>query len=192
MNSPRKFGKSVSLISIATLISVTSATAIAKKPEPEFYTGTATLCALIDPWSVTSETKGKHGVTYTYDEVLLFRIETDSPVVTGWEVLRSNSKSPEGHGGYRWGEAALTPDLGTGTLVDEFKFPITQEDSIRGTYHGNGDYAGMAVDYALSPFTVGLPACDADEVEALCADAAYGCVPVPPGIGYYISGVILE
>lgn len=193
MKSLNRVGKSVSIISIATIVSITSMAALAEKSEPQFYTGTATACALVEPWNTTTVTKGKHGITYTYDQVILFRIDTDSPIVTGWEVLSSNTKSPEkGKGGYSWGEAVLTPDLGTGTLVDEFKFPVVQADSIRGTYHGNGDYAGITVDYALSAFTGGLPVCDAEEVNAVCEAAAFGCVPMPPGIGYYISGMIME
>jgi len=187
-----QLGQSVSIISVATLVSMASITAIAEKPEPEFYTGTATLCALVNPWNTTSETKGKQGVTYTHDEVLLFRIVTDSPLVTGWEVLTSNTKSPEGRGGYSWGEALLTPDTGMGTLVDQFKFPVKHGDSIRGTYIGTGDFEGVTVDYALGMFTGGLPACDPDEVEALCEGEAYGCFAMPPGIGYYMSGVIRD
>jgi hypothetical protein len=196
MKSLNRVGKSVSIISIATFVSITSMAALAEKSEPQFYTGTATLCALIAPWNSTTVTKGKHGITYEYDLVLLFRIETDSPIVTGWEILSSNTKAPEkdkAKGGYSWGEAVLTPDLGTGTLVDEFRFPVVQGDSIRGTYHGNGDYAGITVEYALSAFTGGLPVCDAEEVSAVCDEAALGCVTgLPPGIGYYISGVIME
>jgi len=194
MKSIHKFGKSVSIISAATLVSMASMSAMADKPQPHYYSGTATLCALVNPSNVTAETKGNNGVTYTYNQVLLFRIVTDSPLVTGWEVLTSNTKSPEGRGGYNWGEAVLTPDLGAGELVDEFKFPVKQADSIRGTYIGTGDFEGIAVDYALGPFTGGLPACDAEEVAALCENATYVCAPMPPGpgIGYYISGVILD
>jgi hypothetical protein len=195
MKSLNQFGKSVSVISAATLVSIASLSAVAQEAEPQFYTGTATLCALVNPANTTMETRGKHGVTYTYDQVLLFRIETDSPLVTGWEVLTSNTKSPEEHGGYSWGVTVLTPDSGAGTLVDEFKFPVKQADNIRGTYIGTGDYEGMTVDYALGPFTGGLPACDPGDVAALCDDANYVCVPVTPpgvGIGYYMNGVIRD
>jgi len=89
--------------------------------------------------------------------------------VTGWEVLTSNTKSPEDGGGYNWGEAVLTPDSGAGTLVDEFKFPVKQADNIRGTYIGTGDYKGVIVDYALGPFMNNLSSACPD-VSTLCVN----------------------
>jgi len=191
MKSFHHFGKSVSNFSAAILVSIASMSAMAQKPEPQNYTGTATLCALVNPANVTTETKGNDGVTYTYNRILLFRIETDSPLVTGWEVLTSNTKSLEDGGGYNWGEAVLTPDSGAGTLVDQFKFPVKQADNIRGTYIGTGDYEGVIVDYALGPFMNDLfSACP--DVSTLCDKANYVCQPIPPGSGYHISGKILD
>ena len=191
MKSFHHFGKSVSNFSAAILVSIASMSAMAQKPEPQNYTGTATLCALVNPANVTTETKDNNGVTYTYNQILLFRIETDSPLVTGWEVLASNTKSQEDGGGYHWGEAVLTPDSGAGTLVDEFKFPLKQADNIRGTYIGTGDYEGVIVDYALGPFMNSLSSACPD-VSALCDNANYVCQPIPPGSGYHISGKILD
>ena len=185
MKSFDNLGKSVSKFSVAILVSLAGMSAMAQKPEPQNYTGTATLCALVNPANVTTETEA-NGVTYIYNQILLFRIETDSPLVTGWEVLTSNTKSSEDGGGYHWGEAVLTPDLGAGTLVDEFKFPVNQADNIRGTYIGTGDYEGTVVDYALGPFMNNLVSACPD-VSTLCGTANYDCQPIPPGSGYHIS-----
>ena len=188
MKSPNQFGKIVSIISIAALAFLSNMAALANNPEPQFYTGTATLCAVDNPANVTTESRGNNGVTYTYNQVLLFYIATDHSLMNGWEVLTSNTKSTTSGGGYNWGEAVLTPDLGSGTLVDEFKFPVKQDDSIRGTYIGTGNYEGVTVDYALGPF-MPLPSVCPD-MPPQCTDGTYDCVPVPPGLGYYINGEV--
>ncbi len=137
------------------------------------YQGTATLCA-INPFGSTTETKGNNGVTDTYDFVMLYRIETDNPLMNGWEVLTSNSRLSKNNTGYYWGEAVLTPDLyaATGTLVDAFKFNAQQSASISGTYSGTGDLDGTTVDYELA----------VDPNAAFCANLPPQCGVVMPCI----------
>ena len=162
----------------------------------EPYIGTATLCA-IDMTGVTQETKGKKGITYTYNQVLLFRIDTDNDLMRGWEVLTSNTKAAtQSSGGYNWGEAVLTPDdySGTGTLVDNFKFPVAQAGSISGTYYGTGVLEGVVAEYALTPAAPGslpLDACENMPWVGCVPEDQTTCDPVPPGVaGYFMSGQV--
>jgi hypothetical protein len=161
----------------------------------EPYVGTATLCA-VDMTGGTQETKGNKGITYTYNLVFLFRIDTDDDLIQGWEVLTSNTKAAsQSSGGYNWGEAVLTPDsyAGTGTLVDNFKFPVAQADSISGTYDGTGALEGVVAEYALTPAAPGslpLDACEDMPWDCIPYDP-YTCDPVPPGAaGYFMSGQV--
>jgi len=157
------------------------------------YSGSATLCAM-DMTGVTVESKGNAGTTYTYNQLFLFRIDTDNDLMHGWEVLTANTKATQGGGGYNWGEALLTPDgyAGTGTLVDNFKFPLQRADSVRGMYEGTGMLEGVTVDYALTPADPGtLPAsaCDNMPWTGCIPSDPTTCEPVPSGAaGYWMSG----
>ena len=115
----------------------------------------------------------------------------------GREVLTSNTKATtQSNGGFNWGEAALSPDdySGTGTLVDNFKFPIAQADNISGTYYGTGTLEGVAVDYSLTPAAPGsltLDACDNLPWQGCVPLDSTTCDPVPPGVaGYFMSGQV--
>jgi hypothetical protein len=159
------------------------------------FEGTATLCA-INPFGSTTETRGNNGVTYTYDLVMLYRIQTDNPLMNGWEVLTSNSKLSKNNTGYYWGDAVLTPDLhaGTGTLVDQFKFNAQQSANISGTYSGTGDLDGTTVEYELS---VDPNAAFCDTLPPQC-NSVMPCIPICEScgegfnvpFGYLMNGLI--
>lgn len=155
------------------------------------YVGTATLCA-VDMTGFSQDPRGRNGVIYTYNQVLVFRINTTHPMIRGWEVLTSNNKAPsQSAGGYYWGEAVLAPDSYEGTLVDQFKFPVAQADGISGTYHGAGDLAGVVAEYVLTPAGVGELPFDACTVDMPYECEAPGCTLLPSGIaGYLMSGQV--
>jgi len=191
MKSTTRFGKSFFSICSATALMLMAGMAqMASALEP--YEGTATLCA-VDMTGVTQVVKGKKGITYIYNQKLLFRIDSDNILMHGWEVLTSNTKAKPDGGGYSWGEALLTPDgyEGVATLVDNFKFPVRQADNITGTYIGTGDLVGVTVDYALipaAPPSLPLDAC-VGMPWACVPDDPTTCDPVPAGVaGYFMSG----
>jgi hypothetical protein len=184
----------------SSLVALTSATffavmagigqvAVASEP----FEGEAVLCVL-DNTNATQETKGNRGTTYTYNQVLLFRIDADDDdggLMHGWEVLTSNTKSTASGGGYSWGEAVLTPDSYTGsaTLEDTFKFPVKQSDNISGVYHGTGELEGVSVEYALTPAAPGSLSTTACEGMPWGECEAPACISfVGAGAGYFISG----
>jgi len=187
-------GKSIcaALLSTALILAIGMLQTVGAS-EP--YIGTATLCA-VDMTGVTQETKGNKGTTYTYNQVFLFRIDTDNDLIQGWEVLTSNTKAAsQSSGGYNWGEAVLTPDMfaGTGTLVDNFKFPVAQADSISGTYNGTGALEGVTAEYALTPAAPGSLPIDACEGMPWVCDPydPYTCDPgTAGGAGYFMSGQV--
>ncbi len=190
----------LTMSSVATLALMAGAAQIAAASDPVEgpYAGTATLCA-IDRTGMTVEQRGKSGITYTYNQVLLFRIDadpnTDNDLMHGWETLTSNTKATSAGGGYSWGEAVLEPDDYAGTLVDNFKFPVKQSENISGTYEGTGALDGVTVDYALAPAMPGtLPETACQEVPWTCGPfdptnpAPTTCEYMPPGVGYFMSG----
>lgn len=199
MNVLRQSGKSViSRFAAATLALAAGVFYLSANAASEPFTGTATLCA-VNPFGVTSETKGKNGITYEYNMVFVYRIETDesSGLMRGWEVLTSNSKLSSAGSGFYWGVAVLTPDeyAGTGTLVDNFEFKAKDAASISSTYVGTGALEGVSVDFQL---TLDPAPAFCSEVPPQCGDGTMPCIPVceacePPfnqPFGYLMNGSI--
>ena len=167
---------------------------VATAADPQPYEGIASLCA-IDPTTVDTVTKG-NGVVIDTQAVQLYRVETDSDLVMGWEVLTSKFKTTKSGKVYYMGTATLTPDGygGKDTLKDNFN--LLQDGSLPvGTWEGTGDLQGVTVDYQLVPY---LPAGgDPAVLEQMCAEAhpyceTGVCVPTAGEWGWSMSGVVYD
>jgi hypothetical protein len=112
------------------------------------FQGVAGLCAL-DPTGVTREEKG--GITFEYGLEFYYRIETDHPLINGWETLISNTRLNPGGKAFYFGTATLAPDIAPGsTLEGKFFFPA-DANPIKGNYFGTGDLERVVVHYELFP-----------------------------------------
>ena len=166
--------------------------AVATEPQP--YEGLASLCA-VDPTSEGTVRKG-NGVVIQNLPVELYRIETGSSLMDGWEVLTYSIKTTKSGQQFAWGTALLTPDdyAGTATLKDNFN--ILQEGSpmIAGTYEGTGDLEGVVIDYQLTPYA-GDPAVLEEmcsQSHPYCETGENLCVPTAGLWGWSMSGVIYD
>ena len=181
-------------LSATALLLMAGMSQMAKASEPQPFEGVASLCA-IDPTTAGTTTKGK-GVVVENQPVQLYRVETDSDLVTGWEVLTSKFKTTKSGKVYYMGTATLTPDgyAGKNTLKENFN--LLQDGSLpSGTYTGTGDLKGVTVDYQLVPYpTTTIP----DPVLAgMCAEAppyciTGVCVPTAGEWGWSMSGVVYD
>jgi hypothetical protein len=137
---------------LATLLY--SAAAVAKGPNhPPVdgipYTGYGALCGILDMGDYDEE----GNIAMLRDAVLLFRVVTDHPIVTGWytQVLNYDQHLKSGRG-TSWGEGVLEPDTYNGTLTEEFAITAKRFVwDIYGTFVGNGDLEGIVVDYVSTP-----------------------------------------
>lgn len=112
------------------------------------FQGVAGLCGF-NPTGVTQETMG--GITFEYGYEFYYRIETDHPLIKGWETLISNTRLNPGEKAFYFGTATLDPDIAPGsTLAGKFYFPA-DANPIKGNYFGTGDLARVVVQYELFP-----------------------------------------
>jgi hypothetical protein len=127
------------------------------KPEPppvgQPYSGFATLCGMLDPGVYTEDDHYAH----LRDAVMLYRIVTDSPYVTGWETLVMNYDLKVKSGkGTSWGSLTMEPDTFTGYYTEDWVATAKRfEWDISGEYLGSGDLAGVTVTYQLTQASIG-------------------------------------
>jgi hypothetical protein len=139
------------------------------------FQGVAGLC-LFNPTGVTRDTKG--GIDFEYGYEFYYRIETDHPLINGWETLISNTRLNPGGQAFYFGTATLEPDIAPGsTLAGKFFFPA-DANPIKGNYFGTGDLARVVVQYELFP----------DEL--IPRDYSYLCDGKPPLFGYWMYGSV--
>lgn len=180
-------------LSATALLLMTGMSQLATAADPQPFEGIASLCA-IDPTTVETVTRG-NGVVVEVNPVELYRIETDSELVNGWEVTTAMYKTTKSGKVYYMGTAILTPDgySGKDTLKD--KFNLLQDGSLpSSTWEGTGDLKGVTVDYQLIPY---LPGGDPAVLEQMCAEAhpyceTGVCEPMAGVWGWNISGVIYD
>ena len=113
------------------------------------YTGYGALCEILDMGDYDEE----RNIAMLRDAVLLFRVVTDHPMVTGWytQVMNYDQHLKSGRG-ISWGEGVLEPDGYGGELTEEFAITARHfEWDIYGTFTGNGDVEGILVDYVSTP-----------------------------------------
>lgn len=195
MKSLRQFDTRALLTSMAAaslLMAGVQGYAVATEPQP--YEGVASLCA-VDLTSAGTVNKG-NGVVIQNLPVELYRIETGSNLMDGWEVLTYSIKTTKSGQQFAWGTALLTPDdyAGTATLKDNFN--ILQEGSpmIAGTYEGTGDLEGVVIDYQLTPYT-GDPAVLEGmcfQSPPYCETSGNVCIGTAGDWGWSMSGVIYD
>jgi hypothetical protein len=167
---------------------------LATASDPQLFDGIASLCA-VDPTTEETVTKG-NGVLVEKQAVQLYRIETDSDLVMGWEVLISQFKTAKNGKVFYMGTATLTPDGYGGKDTLKENFNLLQDGSFpAGTYKGTGSLKGVTVEYQLVPYPMaGTP----DPVLAgLCSvsppycDTGV-CIPTAGIWGWSMSGVIYD
>lgn len=110
------------------------------------FQGVAGLCA-VDPSGVTQETKG--GIHFEYGLRFYYRIETDHPLINGWETLISNARSNPGDQAFYFGTATLEPDSAPGSTLEGKFFFASDANPIKGNYFGTEDLARVVVHYEL-------------------------------------------
>ena len=139
------------------------------------FKGVAGLCAL-DRTGVTQETKG--GITFEYGLKFYYRIETDHPLINGWETLISNTRRNPAEQEFYFGNATLEPDIARGsTLEGKFFFPA-DANPIKGNYFGTGDLEKVVVHYELFPDPT------------VASTYATLCDGSPPLFGYLMYGSV--
>lgn len=163
------------------------------------YEGTATLC-FISATPPIVEFKGPDPenptVTLVDGVVSLYQIETDHPLVNGWEVLSLEWKITP-----KWtfltGLGVFTPDEYIGTesfLTEDMKIKTNDLSTFSGVWHGTGELEGISVDYELVLQSDPTPVCPNDPPPQ-CEELG-GCLPaVPPFaelIVYDMSGFVTE
>jgi len=164
---------------------------LATASDPQLFDGIASLCA-IDPTTEETITKG-NGVLVEKQAVQLYRIETDSDLLNGWEVLTSQFKTAKSGNVFYMGTATLTPDGYEGKDALKENFNLLQDGSLpSGTYTGTGDLKGVTVDYQLIPYTgdpsVLVSMCSMSP--PYCEDSENYCIPTAGMFGWSMSGVI--
>jgi hypothetical protein len=109
------------------------------------FTGHGVLCGILDQ-GVYTETKKTGSLR---GAVLLYRIITDSPVVSGWETLNMNYDQHLKSGkGESWGTLVLESDVYDGALEEDWSaYSKRFVWYISGTYIGTGELEGYKVDY---------------------------------------------
>ena len=119
------------------------------------YTGYGALCGIIDMGDYDEE----GNIATLREAVLLFRVVTDHPIVTGWYTQEMNYDQHLKSGrGTSWGEGVLEPDDFDGTLTEEFAITAKRFVwDIYGTFIGNGDLEGILVDYVSTPIEIPDP-----------------------------------
>ena len=143
----------VVLVLLATLMY--AAGAVAKGPhgppvDGEPFTGYSGLCEILNMG--TYEERGYIGMLR--DAEMRYRVETNSPFMTGWHTMSMNYNQHLKNGrGTSWGEGVLEPDTyPDGTFTEEYA--ITARDfvwDIHGTFIGTGELEGILVDYVATP-----------------------------------------
>jgi hypothetical protein len=195
MNIAKQPGKSIfSTLSAAVFILLLSVTQFATASDPVPYEGIASLCA-VDPTNEGVVTKG-NGLVINQFAIQLYRIETSSELVKGWEVLDFKIKTTKSGRAFTMGTALLTPDdyEDVGILKDNFNFVQEDPATISSAYKGTGDLEGVIVEYQLTPY-VGDPAILAQmcaEAHPYCASGENLCVPTAGQFGWSMSGVIYQ
>jgi hypothetical protein len=180
-------------LSVTALLLMIGMSPLATASDPQPFEGLASLCA-IDRTTEDLITRG-NGVVVEVNPVELYRIETDSDLVTGWEVTAAMYKTTKSEKVFYMGTATLTPDGydGKDTLKDNFN--LLQDGSLpAGTWEGTGDLKGVTVDYQLIPY---LPDGDPAVLEQMCAEAhpyceTGVCEPMAGVWGWNISGVVYD
>ena len=192
MNTSKHTDNSIfTTLSVAALLLMAGMSQSATALEPQLFEGIASLCA-VDPTTEETVTRG-NGVVVDKQAVQLYRIETDSDLVKGWEVLTSQFKTTKSGKVFYMGTVTLTPDgfEGAGTLKENFN--LLQDGSLpAGTYTGTRDLEGVTVEYQLIPYT-GDPAV----LTSMCSMSppycgTGTCIPTAGLFGWSISGVIYD
>jgi len=194
MNTKTHIRKFVLTTLSATALMLTAGMSqLATASDPQPFEGIASLCA-IDPTTAATVTKG-NGVVVDEQAVQLYRVETDSDLVMGWEVLTSKFKTTKSGKVYYMGTATLTPDGYGGKDTLKENFNLLQDGSLpSGTYTGTGDLKGVTVDYQLIPY---LPGGDPAVLAQMYAEAppyceTGVCVPTAGEWGWSMSGVVYD
>ena len=127
------------------------------------FTGYSALCEILDMG--TYEEVG--GIGMLRDAELRYRVETDSPYMTGWHTMSMNYDQHLKSGrGTSWGEGVLEPDTYDGTFKEVYAIKSTHFVwHIYGTFIGNDELEGILVDYAATPLDE-VP----ELVEGFCGD----------------------
>lgn len=190
MNILRRFyGLAVAVLSACVLsVAVQIPQAVA---EPVGYEGTATLCFVSATPPIVVEKRNK---TLAEGVVSVYLIETDHPLVSGWEVLDLDWKITK-HWTFISGEGVLVPYGYEGTdtaLVENVQIKTKDLSMMIGEWQGSGELLGTTVQYELIPQTEPVPVCNHDDPPAVCGDIG-GCLPaIPPyvedPIVYDVSG----
>ncbi len=195
MSSAKLLVKSIfPALSATAFLLLAGVTQFATASDPVPYEGIASLCA-VDPTNEGIVTKG-NGLVINQLAVQLYRIETNSELVNGWEVLDFKIKLTNSGKAFTMGTALLTPDdyEGAGTLKDNFNFVQEDPALISSAYKGTGDLEGVTVEYQLTPY-VGDPAVLAQmcaEAHPYCESGENFCVPTAGQFGWSMSGVIYD
>ncbi len=163
------------------------------------YEGTATLCFIsANPPEIKFKDPDPENptVTLVYGVVSLYLVETDHPLVNGWEVLNLDWKITP-----KWtfltGVRVFTPDdyLGMESfLTEDMKIKTKDLSTFPGVWLGTGELEGISVDYELVLQTEPTPECP-NVTPPQCEEIG-GCIPaVPPyadPIVYDMSGFVTE
>lgn len=177
MNILRRFyGPAVVVLNAcALLIAVQIPQAVA---EPVGYEGTATLCFVSTTPPIVEEKRNK---TLVEGVVSVYLIETDHPLVSGWEVLDLDWKITK-HWTFINGEGVLVPYGYEGTdtaLVENVQIKSKDLSTMIGEWQGSGELLGTTVEYELIPQAEPVPVCDYSAPPAVCGDIG-GCFPAKP------------
>jgi len=187
MKSLNQFGKSVSIISTAALVSIASMTQIAIAKDQQYYEGTATLCAMSTNVIMPPDMKGNNGVSYKDDMTFVYLIKSeDSDLMNGWELMTNKWKQTKSGNAFNTGEVVLTPEVDgyDGTLEGRFNFRAEDANNISGRYKGTGDFTGVTADYNLgAPYLVPVEeGPDCSQALAVCTDCIPAAFPIDPTV----------
>ena len=185
-----QLGKSAFLtFSMMVFVFIAAITQIAQASDPVPFAGKVNLCA-VDFSKSWVETKGK-GQQIHRNLVYVSHLETDSPLLSGWEVLTVDVTYKKDGSQYSDGQTYMVPDnIAVGAFFEEFSILVT--DVLTGTYHGVGSLTGVTVDYTI-PINWDDP--DYCYDHPYCDDPGTACeylhemVDQEP-FGYYIYGTI--
>jgi hypothetical protein len=188
MKSLTQSGKSGFLkISATALVFLVGVPQIGVASDPQYYEGTAALCAVSPNMFLPPETKGNNGILYVDDLIMVWQIKSaDSELMNGTELMHASWKQTKSGTQFQSGELVMTPDVyvGTGAFEEKFKFKIDPAAPITGTYTGTGDLKGVSADYELTP-NEGVFCEETFDWASACPT----CMPFNPG-GYNMSGWI--
>jgi hypothetical protein len=119
------------------------------------YAGYGALCEILEMGTYVEV----DGIGMLRGAVMLYRVVTDSPFMTGWHTMTMNYDQHLKSGrGTSWGEGVFQPDTCTGNFTEEYA--ITARHfvwDIYGTFIGNGELEGILVDYVSTPIEIPNP-----------------------------------